>query len=126
MGSEMCIRDSRYLNKQEIVYAMTLSAASNEQIVGAVGLAGFNNGLAVLGYWVGVHYWGHGYAFEAAQGLISHCKARHGLTVVEVRHLIGNDRSQSVVEKLGIKYIADKVLVMHGRRRPVRLYRSAV
>ena len=57
-----------------------------------------------LGYWIAEDYWGNGYMTEAAYGLL-HNHFSHGGEVVESGWLVGNQRSQAVLEKLGFKRI---------------------
>ncbi len=59
---------------------------------------------AELGYWIGVPYWGNGYATEAARAMV-----RHGLEALELNrifasHLKRNPASGRVLVKLGMRY----------------------
>ncbi len=39
-------------------------------------------------------------------------------------HLVGNERSKSVIEKLGVKYVGDQTNRMQGKDREVSVYIS--
>ena len=59
---------------------------------------------AELGYWIGVPYWGEGFAPEAAQALLRHAFDDLGLRRVWCGYYDGNERSRRVQEKLGFRY----------------------
>jgi [ribosomal protein S5]-alanine N-acetyltransferase len=59
---------------------------------------------AELGYWIGVPFWGNGYATEAAKAVV-----RYGFEVCKFNrifaaHFSGNDASGRVLQKLGMEY----------------------
>ena len=56
-----------------------------------------------LGYWVGVPYWGRGYATEAAEAVLAHAFGALGLHRVQATHLTRNPASCRVMEKLGMR-----------------------
>ena len=58
-----------------------------------------------LGYWVGEDYWGHGYATEAARGVIEFAFEILKLKSVTASALPDNDRSIRVLTKAGLSYI---------------------
>ncbi|SEF45110.1 Acetyltransferase (GNAT) domain-containing protein [Vibrio hangzhouensis] len=80
----------------------------------------------MLGYWLGVEFWGNGYAYEASRALVDYCKENLGLKQLEVSHLVGNERSKSVINKLAVTYMENKVVTVHGRDREVSVYRSEI
>lgn len=57
---------------------------------------------AELGYWVGVPFWGLGYATEAAQAVIHHGVTTLALTRIHAHHLARNPASGRVLEKAGM------------------------
>ncbi|KXF82833.1 GNAT family N-acetyltransferase [Enterovibrio coralii] len=119
--------NTHHLRFQEgtgLVYAITLKPS--DDIVGAVSFPKLEDGFGLLGYWVAVDCWGKGIALEAAKGLIAHCKQHHGLKEIEVSHLAGNDRSKSVILKLGAAYCETQPFVARGEQREVCIYRKAV
>jgi ribosomal-protein-alanine N-acetyltransferase len=74
-------------------------------LVGAVGL-GFEreHRRAELGYWIGVTYWGRGYATEAASALVEHGFAVEGLNRIYAFHFANNPASGRVLQKIGMEH----------------------
>ncbi len=76
--------------------------------IGSIGL--HRNDLAVaedemeLGYWIGVPYWGRGFAPEAGRELLRHAFEDLGLERVWCGFYDGNEKSRRVQEKLGFTY----------------------
>jgi RimJ/RimL family protein N-acetyltransferase len=69
------------------------------EVIGACGLDG-----AKLGYWIGIPFWGRGYATEAARGLIGHAFGDLGHMVLTARARISNPASRRVLEKCGFEW----------------------
>jgi ribosomal-protein-alanine N-acetyltransferase len=75
------------------------------ELVGGIGLGvEESHKRAELGYWVGVPYWGKGYATEAAREVI-----RHGFEDLKLNRICagvfgGNAASEQVLRKLGMKH----------------------
>lgn len=59
---------------------------------------------AELGYWIGVPYWGKGYATEAARAVAAFGFDALRLHRIHAQHFSGNTASQRVLEKIGMKY----------------------
>ena len=59
---------------------------------------------AEVGYWVGVPYWGLGYATEAVRRLIPYATEAYGVTRFLGRCLARNPASARVMEKAGLSY----------------------
>jgi RimJ/RimL family protein N-acetyltransferase len=73
------------------------------ELFGAVGLQiEPGHALGELGYWIGVPYWGRGYATEAARALMRYGYSRLGLHRIQARHFLRNPASGRVMEKLGM------------------------
>ena len=113
-----------YEQRVSIIYAVTLRASG--ELMGTVSLPKLSNGLGILGYWLGVPYWGSGYATEASKALIEHCKKHLGLQRIQVLHYTENQRSKSVVEKLGVKYINNTTSMVKGLPCELCVYESGV
>ncbi|CZF82489.1 anhydro-N-acetylmuramic acid kinase [Grimontia celer] len=107
-----------------VVYAVTLK--SDQQLIGTVSFPSIEEGVGVLGYWIGVPYWGNGYAFEASRTLVDFAKEHLGMKYLEVMHLEENQQSQSVIRKLGVEYTDTRTNRMQGKDRRVKYYRSAL
>lgn len=74
--------------------------------VGAVGMRiEAINASAELGYWVGVPYWNHGYASEAARAVVAFA-FELGLHRIQARHLVRNPASGRVMQKIGMQHEA--------------------
>lgn len=83
-------------------WAITTAA---DGVVGAIGLRLSAPQLhAELGYWIGVPWWGRGYATEAATAVIRHALRTLGLKRVHAHHMAGNPASGAVLEKAGMKW----------------------
>ncbi|BCM89306.1 putative ribosomal N-acetyltransferase YdaF [Abditibacteriota bacterium] len=75
------------------------------ELVGCMGLGvdkRFNR--AELGYWIGLPFWGEGYATEAARAIIEFGFQTLKLHRIYASHLEGNPASGRVQEKIGMKY----------------------
>ena len=59
---------------------------------------------AELGYWIGVPFWGCGYASEAARGLIDHAFGDLGYEVLTASARVSNPASRRVLEKCGFRW----------------------
>ncbi len=74
------------------------------EIVGAIGLnAAPLHGRAELGYWIGVPFWGRGYATEASRALVRHGFVDLKLARIFACHYMANPASGRVLEKIGMK-----------------------
>jgi RimJ/RimL family protein N-acetyltransferase len=58
----------------------------------------------VLGYWIGVPYWGNGYATEAGRAVLDHGFGELGLNRVYAHCFARNPASRRVLEKLGMRH----------------------
>ena len=59
---------------------------------------------AELGYWIGVPYWGNGYATEAARALARYAFEGLNLHRIYASHTVNNPASGEVLRKIGMKY----------------------
>jgi len=59
---------------------------------------------AELGYWIGVPYWGNGYATEAAKAVVQYGFEQLKLNRIFAHHFKHNPASGKVLRKLGMKY----------------------
>jgi [ribosomal protein S5]-alanine N-acetyltransferase len=76
-----------------------------EALVGAVGLTiEPQHALAELGYWIGVPFWGRGYATEAARALLGFGFSAFRFHRIQARHLVRNPASGRVLQKLGMMH----------------------
>jgi RimJ/RimL family protein N-acetyltransferase len=74
-------------------------------VVGAVGLSVVpEHGHGEIGYWIGVPYWGRGYATGAAGAVLGYAFGELGLHRVVARHFARNPASGRVLRKLGMTH----------------------
>jgi len=59
---------------------------------------------AELGYWIGVPYWGKGYATEAARAVVEYGFGTLGLHRIFASHFANNPASARVLRKIGMRH----------------------
>ena len=103
---------AQFYNGKGVTLAVTLDAGAT--VVGAIGLTATpEHRRAELGYWIGVPYWGRGYATEAAIVTIRYGFEILGYHKVMARHWEKNPASGRVMAKAGMTKegeIVDEVL----------------
>jgi RimJ/RimL family protein N-acetyltransferase len=85
----------------EAIYLVTLP---NGAIIGACGVEPREGRGPELGYWLGTHYWGQGYATEAARAVIDHAFSELGCEELQSGARISNPASRRVLEKCGFQW----------------------
>jgi RimJ/RimL family protein N-acetyltransferase len=88
-------------SEQEIVFLTTLRDGA---IVGACGISTLDQDAPEIGYWLGVPYWGRGYATEVARALVDHAFADLGYERLVSRARVSNPASRRVLEKCGFQW----------------------
>jgi RimJ/RimL family protein N-acetyltransferase len=84
-------------------FAITLR--EDGQLCGGVGLRiDKDHQHAELGYWIGVPYWGHGYATEAARATVHYGFEALGLHRIYASCVTQNPASGRVLKKIGMQY----------------------
>jgi RimJ/RimL family protein N-acetyltransferase len=88
-------------NRQEggVVFAITIEG----ELIGACGIELRADGVE-LGYWLGVPFWGRGYATEAARAVIDYGFAALGHEVLQSGARVSNPASRRVLEKCGFQW----------------------
>jgi [ribosomal protein S5]-alanine N-acetyltransferase len=89
-------------------FAITLregaTALREGTVVGAIGLRlSKEHNRADFGYWIGVPYWGCGYATEAGREILRYGFVDLGMQRMTAHHFATNPASGRVIEKLGLK-----------------------
>lgn len=88
---------------KEIAWAMCLKESN--KLIGAIGMRlEPKHESAELGFWVGKPFWGNGYVSEAGEEVVHFSFNELGLYRLEAHHMLGNNASGRVLEKLGMKY----------------------
>ncbi len=85
------------------VFGLVLEKSA--QLIGAIGLSSIDadHRCAEMGFWVGVDWWGQGYATEAARAMVGYGFERLGLNRIYAHHMTKNPASGRVLEKIGMK-----------------------
>jgi len=95
--------DDDFRAGRSVSFAVTISPGG--ELRGAVGLAiAPAQERAELGYWIGVPYWGQGFATEAASAVMEFGFETLRLHRIYASHFAGNAASQRVLEKIGMRH----------------------
>ncbi len=88
---------------KEIVFAVV--TRTDMQLVGSVGLKDIDqeHGQAEMGFWIGVDWWGQGYATEATKAVLQFGFETLRLNRIHAHHMLRNPASGRVLEKIGMK-----------------------
>jgi RimJ/RimL family protein N-acetyltransferase len=73
-------------------------------VLGACGIARRDGEEPEIGYWLGLPFWGRGYATEAARGVIDHAFGDLGYDVLAGGARVSNPASRRVLEKCGFQW----------------------
>ncbi len=77
----------------------------SDMLCGGVGLRiEADHRRAELGYWIGVPYWGKGYATEASRALVDYGFGTLGLHRIFASHFANNPASARVLRKIGMRH----------------------
>lgn len=79
-------------------------ALDDGQLVGAMALVTKEEGISEIGYWVGVPFWGRGYASEAAAEVVRYGFEERGLQRIFAMHFDRNPASGRVLQNAGMQY----------------------
>jgi RimJ/RimL family protein N-acetyltransferase len=109
--------------QNELRLAIRLRGAGT--LVGGIGLhPQIEHQRAELGYWIGVPFWGNGYATEAAREVV-----RYGFESLKLNRIFGgcfgeNAASRAILLKLGMQYegCARQSVVKWGKPADVHIY----
>src|SRR5712675_199725 len=85
----------------ETVFAITGRAGT---VLGACGIAKLDGKQPEIGYWLGVPFWGKGYATEAARAVIDHAFGDLGYDLLLGGARVSNPASRRVLEKCGFQW----------------------
>jgi RimJ/RimL family protein N-acetyltransferase len=84
--------------------AAFLICARAGQVLGACGIAKLDGETPEIGYWLGLPFWGNGYATEAARAVIDDAFAGLGHAVLLGGARVSNPASRRVLEKCGFQW----------------------
>jgi RimJ/RimL family protein N-acetyltransferase len=94
----------------EVAFFVTLTDGT---LIGGCGLGRLFGNDPEIGYWLGVPYWGKGYATEAARAVIDYAFADLGFEKLEAGARVSNPASRRVLEKCGFQWTG--VMLMRVR-----------
>jgi RimJ/RimL family protein N-acetyltransferase len=94
--------EKHYANSIAIVFVIV--TRDTNEIAGVVGLVRKEHNRGEIGYWLGVPYWGRGYATEAAREVIRYAFEEVGLNRIEAAHFSRNAASGRVMQKAGMRH----------------------
>jgi [ribosomal protein S5]-alanine N-acetyltransferase len=84
---------------------LAITLRSNGRQIGGIGLrVEKQHQHAELGYWLGVPFWGHGYATEAAADIVRYGFETLALHRIFASHFKHNPASGRILKKVGMKY----------------------
>ena len=86
-------------SEREAVFVVTLRG----KVIGCCGIEQRDGEGAEIGYWLGVAFWGQGYATEAARAVIDHAFHDLGYKVLHAGARVSNPASRRVLEKCGFE-----------------------
>lgn len=85
--------------------AFVFAITTGDELCGAIGLhIEAQHRHAELGYWIGVPYWGHGYATEAARAVVAFGFDTLKLERIFAHHFAHNLASGRVLQKIGMQH----------------------
>lgn len=119
--------DARYWIEVPHAALQGLAIVRDGRVIGAIGLqsgVGERRFDAELGYWLGVAYWGQGYAAEAVAALCDHAFGTSTLQRVHAVVYDGNPRSDRVLDKCGfvLEGLSQRAIFKNGRFLDCRTY----
>ena len=91
----------------------------NDDLIGGVGLTPAEDDFYELGYWLGVEYWGQGYATESVRGLLSYAETNTPCGKIKANVYKENVASAKVLEKNGFKGLEDREVFSISRQENV-------
>jgi RimJ/RimL family protein N-acetyltransferase len=103
--TEQDARDFLALAQESGKIWLAITLRSDGRQIGGVGLrVDDQHRHAELGYWLGVPYWGQGYATEAAREMLRYGFEELGLHRVFASHFKHNPASGRILVKVGMRY----------------------
>jgi ribosomal-protein-alanine N-acetyltransferase len=111
------------LEENELVLA--IFKKDGPELIGGIGLhPDLQHQRAELGYWLGVPFWGHGYATEAAREVVRYGFERLKLNRIFASHFKANTGSGNILRKIEMKHegCMKQHLLKWGEFMDVELY----
>ena len=93
----------QFFNSEGVRFCIELKETN--EVIGSIGLvANKRDKRAVLGFWIGFHYWSSGFCTEACRKVIEYGFSELGYHKILADHFKGNPASGKVMKKSGMKY----------------------
>jgi [ribosomal protein S5]-alanine N-acetyltransferase len=88
---------------KELVFAITLRKSGS--LIGSMGLRDIDteHSQAEMGFWIGLDWWGQGFATEAGRAVIRFAFEQLNLNRVHAHHMVRNPASGRVLARIGMK-----------------------
>ncbi len=103
--TEQDARDFLRLTKDPDKIWLAITLRSDGRQIGGIGLrVDQQHKHAELGYWLGVQYWGNGYATEAGREMVRYGFQELGMHRIFATHFTHNAASGRILQKLGMQY----------------------
>jgi len=87
--------------RSESAFLITLD---DDTIIGACGVGQGEGDNPEIGYWIGVRYWGNGFATEAARAVVDYAFERFHYDALHSSARVTNPASRRVLEKCGFQW----------------------
>ena len=87
----------------EVLRRPVFVITAGDELIGACSLDG-RDGVPDLWYWIGVPFWGYGYATEAVRGVVGYAFGDLGHTVLSASSRVTNPLSRRVLDKCGFRW----------------------
>jgi RimJ/RimL family protein N-acetyltransferase len=84
--------------------ASFLITLADGTVIGGCGVGALFSSEPEIGYWIGLPYWGNGYATESARALIDYAFAELGHDTLQAGARVSNPASRRVLEKCGFQW----------------------
>lgn len=120
------IVDARERNSAGIAAKLAIAERGRpDELIGMIGLRALEGGEASLGYWLGLAFWGKGYATEAAQALADAAFLYSSTGALRAGVRVINPASRRVLERCGFQHCGSDMLDLPawGGAVPVDTYR---
>lgn len=86
-------------------HGFVVTLKSNGALIGTTGFKTCSGADPEIGYFIGVEFWGRGYATEAARAVVDHLFAAREAGAVTGRVRVVNPASRRVLEKCGFHWV---------------------
>lgn len=121
---------ARYIDYLQVKYRAgeffdwAVVSKKEDKMIGTCGFTRFDrdSASAEIGYVLNPEFWGRGIALEAARLVMHFGFSEIGLDRIEARYMVGNDRSQGVIRKLGMteREPSESIMLVKGQNVAVR------